>query len=133
MIIFDRQDELSAWIADKTDGAYSIETGRFIGYQIGGKIAAVVACTDYNGASCQYHIAIDTIAPVPFLEFCFDYGFNQLGLNKILTVIDGNNDKSLRFSQKLGFEIAKEIEQAGKNGKSLYIMSMSREQCKFLK
>lgn len=132
MIIVDRQKELSEWIGKSTGGTYSTETGIFIGYEINNKISVVVACTDYNGCSCQFHIGIETIAPINFLKFCFQYGFEQLKVNKILTVVESSNVKSLRYSQKVGFKIECKIENAGKNNGDLYILSITKPDCRIM-
>lgn len=131
MIIIDRQQELADFIGEKTGGTYTPITGRFIGLETAGRIVACVAYTDYNGKSVQMHVACETRFNMDFLVFCFDYAFNRLMINKALTVVDSTNQKSLRFSQKLGFEIAHTIKDAGKEG-DLYLLSMVRAQCKLL-
>ena len=88
MLVLDRQRELADWLGAITNGTYSPDTARLIGLELNGEISVVVACTDFNGTSCQYHIGIAKIAPVWFLKFCFNYGFNTLGLKRILTVVD---------------------------------------------
>jgi [ribosomal protein S5]-alanine N-acetyltransferase len=39
---------------------------------------------------------------------CKDYGFNQIGLNKLISIIDPRNIASIRVAEKIGFVMEKE-------------------------
>lgn len=39
---------------------------------------------------------------------CRDYGFDQLGLLKLISIIDPNNMPSIRVAEKIGFRKEKE-------------------------
>lgn len=130
MIIFDRQAELSQWIAEKTGGTYATLTSRFIGLELNGKITAVTAFTDYNGASIQMHVAINRITK-EYTHLCFDYVFNQLKVKKVIGLVESNNAKALRFDKHLGFIEEYVIKDAGRSG-DIHILSMTREQCRFI-
>jgi ribosomal-protein-alanine N-acetyltransferase len=46
---------------------------------------------------------------------CKAYGFNQLGLNKLISIIDPKNVPSIRVAEKIGFTKEKEAFIFGKN------------------
>lgn len=131
MITLQPIEDLKDFISNKTGGTYSTETAAFIGWSVNGKLKAVVACTDYTGRSCQLHIAVDGFVRPYFYLFCFQYAFNQLGVNTILTTIDSTNIKSKRLSEHLGFKCVYTIQDAGKYG-DIYLMSMKRFECRIM-
>ena len=131
MIVVDRQQELADWIGQKTNGIYSPITGRFIGLELNGKLSAVTAFTDYNGSSIQMHVAIDPRINKEYTQFCFRYPFNQLGVKKVIGLVESNNAKALRFDKHLGFIEEYVVKDAGRHG-DIHILSMTREQCRFL-
>ncbi|WP_027409735.1 GNAT family N-acetyltransferase [Anoxybacteroides tepidamans] len=45
---------------------------------------------------------------------CREYGFGQLGLNKLISIIDPNNIPSIRVAEKIGFTKEKEVFIFGK-------------------
>jgi [ribosomal protein S5]-alanine N-acetyltransferase len=55
---------------------------------------------------------------------CKEYGFNQLGLNKLISIIDPRNIPSIRVAEKIGFTKEKEFFMFNKNH---YIYSGSKE------
>lgn len=128
MIIMDRQEELSVFIHELTGGMYPLESCRFIGYTRKNKIISCVAATDYTGGSVGFHVASIGIMPLHYLKFCFEYAFNILKVNKILTTVSSENKKSLKFSLHLGFVIEHTIKQAGRIGNDLHILSLKKEQ-----
>ena len=131
MIVVDRQQELADWIGQKTNGIYSPITGRFIGLELNGKLSAVTAFTDYNGSSIQMHVAIDHRINKEYTQFCFRYPFNQLSVKKVIGLVESNNAKALRFDKHLGFVEEYVVKDAGRHG-DIHILSMTREQCRFL-
>jgi len=46
---------------------------------------------------------------------CKAYGFSQLGLNKLISIIDPKNAPSIRVAEKIGFTKEKEVFIFGKN------------------
>jgi len=131
MIVIDRQQELAEWIGRKTNGIYSPATARFIGLEFDGKLSAVTAYTDYNGSSVQMHVAIDHRINKEYTRFCFGYAFNQLGVKKVIGLVESNNHKALRFDKHLGFVEEYVVKDAGREG-DIHILSMTREQCRFI-
>ena len=77
------------------------------------------------------HVAIDYRINKEYTKLCFDYAFNQLKVNKVIGLVESNNHKALRFDKHLGFIEEYVVKDAGKNG-DIHILSMTREQCRFI-
>jgi RimJ/RimL family protein N-acetyltransferase len=67
-----------------------------------------------------------------YLRVCFDYPFNQLKVKKIIGLVDSQNTDALKFDENLGFVTEYILQDAGKTA-NLHILSMTRQQCRFLK
>jgi RimJ/RimL family protein N-acetyltransferase len=132
MIVTDRQQELCDWLSNRIGGVFSIKNCMFIGLETGGKIVAVTGYSDYNGSSLQMHIGIDGKLNREFTTFCYRYPFEQLGIKKVVGVVDSGNKAALKFDLHSGFVVEHIIKDAGKNDGDVYILSMTKEQCKFL-
>jgi hypothetical protein len=62
----------------------------------------------------------------------FDYPFNQLKCSKLCGTIPSTNDELLAINKRLGFIVEATIEGAYPGGDML-VLSMTREQCPWLK
>lgn len=127
----ERQQELADYISEHAGGTYTVDAGYFFGLERNGKLAAVVAATDYKVRSIGFHIAATGMLSIEFLKYCFDYAFNFLGVNRIVTTVDSTNLKSMRFSERVGFILEHSIKDASREG-DLNIMTMTRKQCYLL-
>lgn len=128
-------DELCRWVAERTGGAYYSGSGSSIGLLKDGAIVAGVLYDNFTGKAVQMHVASDGSRKWmnrEYLRTCFDYPFRQLGVNKVIGIVDSTNTDALRFDQHLGFVTEAVIKDAGKHG-DLHILSMTRQQCRFLK
>lgn len=87
-----------------------------------------------EGGSIQLHIAIDNPKYVTRQAICacFEYPFYQLGVKKVLGIVNSTNDSALTFDMRLGFRLEAIISDAYDMG-SMYILSMTREQCRWLR
>lgn len=133
MIVFDAK-KVGPWVCQRTGGTWTGD-GSAIGYEKDGKLIAGVLYDQYNGRSACMHVASDGSRKWmtrDYLWICFDYPFNQLKLNKLLGLVDSTNEKALAFDKHLGFVEEAIIKDAGKHG-DLVILSMTRQQCRFLK
>lgn len=61
----------------------------------------------------------------------FDYPFNQLKVGKVCGTIPSSKLDLRKFNERLGFTVECAIKDAYKDG-DLLIMSMTREQCRWL-
>jgi len=128
-------EDVCRWTARRTGGEYYAGSGQGVGLEKDGELIAGVLFDNFNGRSVQMHVAA-----VPgrrwmtreYLRFCFSYPFDQMGVNKIIGLVDSTNVDAMRFDLHLGFEQEAVIEGAGRFG-DLHILTMTREQCRFLK
>jgi RimJ/RimL family protein N-acetyltransferase len=66
------------------------------------------------------------------LWMCFDYCFNQLGVHKIIAPVPGYIPLSLNLVARAGYTPEAFIEHAFPGGYPLFLLSMTREQCRWL-
>lgn len=130
-IVFDRE-KVANWVLSKIGGA--LENGaQAIGYEKNGELIAGVVYDRYNGQSICMHVAAEGKRWMTreYLWICFHYPFIQLGVKKIIGLVDSTNIDAIRFDENLGFNKEHVIKDAGKHG-DLIIYSMTKEQCRFL-
>jgi RimJ/RimL family protein N-acetyltransferase len=66
------------------------------------------------------------------LWICFDYPFNQLKVKKIFGQVPEWNTKAYEFDKHLGFQDEAVIQDVYPQG-NMMLLSMTRDQCRFLK
>ena len=132
MIVVDRQDELGEWLCSRTGGQYVKGDGTYIGLETGGTIVAVAGYSDFNGASCRAHLAVDGKITPEFLWFGFYYPFEQLKVKKIIGLVSSLNKKALKLDKHFGYVEEAVIKDAVPNG-DLHILTMTKEQCRYLR
>ena len=132
-IITEPKDDLGRWLCHRTGGNYSGE-GQYIGLVNNGVLVAVVGYEDYNGKSIRMHVAAEGKSWLnkEFLWYAFHYPFNELKVTKILGLVDSTNEAALRFDKHLGMIEEAVIKDAAPHG-NLHILTMTRDQCRFLK
>jgi len=120
------QDKLRSWLCSKGGEDYPVET-MCIGQEKDGELIAVVGYNQFTKENCQIHVASTNVYWLSkFLLFAiFDYPFNKVKVEVILAPIVKGNVKSLNLCRKLGFVVAETTND-------LVIMSMKRNQCKWL-
>lgn len=131
MIVFDAE-RIGPWVCERTGGKYEPGTSAAIGLEKDGRLQAGVLYDQFNGRSVCMHVAIEERISREYTRVCFDYPFNQLGVNKVLGLVDSTNEKALRFDKHLGFVEEARIAGAGKTG-DLVILTMTRQQCRWIK
>lgn len=84
--------------------------------------------------SVQMHIAIDNPKNVTrrAISSVFEYPFCQLGVKKVLGIVNSQNHGALTFDLRLGFTIEATIKDAYEMG-DMYILSMTQEQCRWIR
>jgi RimJ/RimL family protein N-acetyltransferase len=120
------QQELRSWLCNKGGENYPVET-MCIGQELDGELIAVVGYNQFTKESCQIHVASTNVYWLSklLLFAIFDYPFNKAKVNVILAPIYKDNVKSLNLCRKLGFVTTETTDE-------LVIMSMKRNQCKWL-
>lgn len=127
-------ERLGPWVCERTGATYVPGSSTGIGLERGGSLVAGVLFDQFTGGSVCMHVASDgTRAWMTreYLGYCFAYPFRQLGVKKIIGLVDSTNERALAFDKALGFKVEHVIEDAGKTG-SLVILSMSRKDCRWL-
>lgn len=130
-IITDDQERIGRWLNEKIRGIYAENTGSYIGLEQDGKIIAATGYEDYTGKSVRTHIAIEGKITKEFLRFIFWYPFEQLKVKKLIGLVSGGNEKALKLDKNFGFveeAIVKDVYEDG----DLHILTMTKEQCRFL-
>lgn len=89
---------------------------------------------EFTGSSIEMHVAGFTPkwGSPDMLWVCFHYPFEQLGCKRILAFVPGDNLKALAFDHKLGFVTEAIIPDVYPKA-DLHVLSMTREQCRWLK
>ena len=133
MIIVEPQDQLKSWASKILDIPLPYDS-QCIGNVLSNELRAVVVFCNFQGKSCQMHIASSGShwMTKDFLKIAFDYPFNKLKLKVIIGVVPGNNEKALKLDRHLGFKEIADIADAHKDG-NLVLLTMRPEYCKWLK
>jgi len=132
LIITEPQDILGPWLASRTKGRYLPGADFHIGNMRGDNLVAVCGFGDYNGASMRIHIAGEgNWLTRDYLRYCFDYAFNFVKVKKLIGLVESQNAKALRFDKHLGFAHEHTIKD-GVPGGDLVILSMTRDQCRYI-
>jgi RimJ/RimL family protein N-acetyltransferase len=94
-----------------------------------------VVYDNYNpGGSIQMHVAITSPKYVTrrAISAVFEYPFYELGVKKVLGFVSSENYEALTFDIRLGFQVEAVINDVYEMG-DLYILSMTQEQCRWLR
>lgn len=98
----------------------------------GRELLGGVVFTNYNGRSITMHMAGQPgWVNLRLIWLVFDYAFMQLGVEKVLGVVDSTQEKVLDYDRRLGFKEVARIPGAIPDG-DIVVLSMSREECKWL-
>lgn len=133
MLVLNNHEHARA-IAKEAGCFFNPECDHCISRAEDGRLLGGVIFTGYTGASIGLHVAgfdprwLDR----DMLWMTFHYPFEQLGVRKITGTIPSGNRKALLFNRKLGFAEEARIADVFPDG-DLVIMSMTRDQCRWLK
>ena len=131
MIVTAQQSRMVDWLCTKLERK-GTPNMRCIGNMVDGKFVGVVGFDEWNGASCQIHIAgFGNWLTREMIRFSFDYAFNVEKVKKIIGFTPASNVRAVRFNKHIGFKVEYEIEDAHPDG-SLLVMSMRREECRHI-
>lgn len=130
MIVTDK-DRIGPWVCERTGGIYEPSTSTAIGWEIDGELVAGTLYDQFNGRSICMHVAVEKPVTKTFTKACFEYPFKQLGVKKIIGLVDSTNESALRFDHHLGFVEEGRIKDAGKHG-DLILLTMSRRECRWI-
>jgi L-amino acid N-acyltransferase YncA len=125
-------DIIGEWVFERTGGVFEPKASSTLGWENeDGRLTAGVVFDQYNGRSLCMHVALERPLYRGFLRSCFRYAFDQLGVLKVIGLVDSKNEKALRLDRHLGFIEEAKIKDAGKTG-DLIILTMTRPQCRWI-
>lgn len=130
--VFDESERVGRWTFKRTGGTWGDPDAVAIGLEKEGQIVVGVVFDHYNRASIAMHVAVEGkwIAR-DFIRVCFRYAFGQLRVRKVIGLVDSSNAKALKMDRQLGFVTEAIIRDASPGG-DLCILTMTREQCRWL-
>lgn len=132
MIVFGPHDVLGAWLCQRIQYVPTPNLRCLGNITEDGKIIGVVGFDNWNGASCQMHVAGEgNWVSREFLRCTFDYAFNTAKLNVVIGAVPSGNKRALKFDKHVGFTEVASIEGGHPDG-SLVILSLRREDCRYL-
>ena len=133
MITTFNQEGLKDWICDRLRMTPTAHFQSIGSVSVEGILLGVVGFDNYNGSSCNLHIAGDEgFLTKNFVKAVFDYGFNELGCNVIICTVDGSNEKSLNLVKRFDFKEIAMIPDASRFG-NMHIFTLHRKDCKWIK
>lgn len=111
------------------------EDSVYIALVDGEKIRGVTVFTDYRGDSISLHGAgafVGWMTP-RYVRFVYDYIFNQLGCKRVGVMVRTDNIKAIVTDLKMGYKFEGCLRHADTDGSDLYIMGMTREECRWIR
>jgi len=93
-----------------------------------------VVYTGFTGGAIFVHMAgisganLRSWAYPDFLWMVFDYAFHQLGVRRLMGLVDATNQTALEIDRRLGFEVAAVLPDMTADGGAVYILTMHRDQ-----
>lgn len=133
MIECGRQEEMVQYLKDKLQWIPSPAARTIGSVDKDGRILGVVGYDNWNCASCTMDIAGEPgWLSKQLIWAAFDYPFNVLGCNVVLSSIASTNKRSLSINERLGFKTECVIPSAHPKG-DLVIRSLRKEDCVWLK
>jgi hypothetical protein len=108
----------------------------FIGWvsEDDGKLKFLVCFNAFMGKVCQIHVAAVEnwhFTPKQMLKATFDYAFSVLGRERLIGIVNGNNEKALKYDEHLGFKEAYRMPGMHDDGGDIVLMTMDRADCKY--
>ena len=129
-VFTDDQERIGKWFSEVN--GYDTIGMTFIGLESHGKIVGAAGYNCYNGKSMQMHVALKGWFTKEAMWYAFHYPFVELGLHKLIAPIPSTNVKSLRVAKHFGFIPEAIIKDAAPDG-DLHLLTMTKEQCRYLK
>ncbi len=98
-----------------------------------GRIRGMVGFDGWTDGSVGMHVALDTPnAARALIRPAFLYPFVQVSRRVVIGVTAGNNYRAIRFNLRLGFREALRIPDGWAPGVDLVVMTMRREDCRWI-
>lgn len=132
MIYTHNQKYLIGWLAKRNQWSPSERAIAIANVDSNGSIRGVVGIDNWNGASCEMHMAGSTgWLTRSVLRTSFTYAFDELKCNKIVIGLINPKPELMELELRIGFKVEHVIEDAAPGG-GLVLVTMDRASCKWL-
>lgn len=136
-IIYGRGGYVLEWLADRIlhDGETFPEDATWIALVEDNNILGATCFTNLRGKSIEMHFAGAKTGWLTrkFIWRCFYYVFVELGCLRAIGLVRKDNLKALITDIKLGFTVECLMRHADDDGEDMYLLSMLKDECKWLK
>lgn len=122
------------YVAERTKCRFDPELDQAIGTVDDAGVLGGFVVSDFTGVSVSMHMAgrNATWMTRDLLWLLFDFAFNQLGVKKIFVMANGDNPNALVQDLRAGFQVEAVLQGLYYDGPT-YVLSMTRERCRWLK
>lgn len=124
--------EVGYWVAEQLGRGYFAERCQAIGLRKDGVIVAGAIYENYNGRSIMAHIAFQGRLTPSFIAAIFDYAYNVCGVEKVISVIEDTNTKSIHVCENMGFSEEARIRDSHLGGDQI-IYTLKKADCRFIR
>ena len=127
--------EIAEWVADELNIDTFGKCRAIAAFDESGIIAGVVY-HNYRSPLISMEMTIASVSPKwankRTIRAFFDYPFSQIGLARVTSITDVENQHSVAFQKRLGFKQEGLIRQGYENGNDAVLMGMLRKECKWV-
>lgn len=135
-IIWDQDKRIIDFVANRVDEQEFLKPAGAIGIEKNGELIGGVVYDCYTGSNVMMHVASggnkNWLHPA-YLYFCFAHPFNTLKCNVITGLVREDNKQALDFDINLGFKHTGRLPQACSDGTDILILTMLKQDCRYLK
>lgn len=134
-LIYDRQDELLAWAAERIGIARFRPDAKAIGRHRDGKLVGVVVFDGFSSTDCNVHLASDGSKhwmTRSFATAALAYPFIQLGYRRITGLVHAEDAATLAFDEHFGFKREGLHRCAAEDGGDVISLGLLRSECRFI-
>jgi RimJ/RimL family protein N-acetyltransferase len=132
MIVINQKEWVGEFVADRMGVTSDWDKYEAIGISKNGVLVGGVVIDSYLGGMCSIHCAGDgNWLTRDFIKCVFNYAFNQLGCNAILNVVSSGNERSLRFTKHLGFNVV-HIVKGGRGDNDAVLLELQKSNCRWI-
>jgi RimJ/RimL family protein N-acetyltransferase len=140
--LYQDQDRLIAWAADKMGDTYLTPNGfqfrtdaRAIGHSRNGAIVGVAVFDTFSDTDCLLHVVSDGSRRWLTRQFILKtllFPFGQLGLRRITSLVSVLNEDSVRFCNDFGWKLEGVLRKAGPRGENMFLFGLLRTECRWI-
>lgn len=134
-IVSGPSDVIASYVAHKVHMPDGFGACTSLGLLENDALIAGVVYNDFSGHNVFMHVGAEDgrrWMTKEFLHVCFDYPFNQLGVDRVTGWVEESNFDARKFDEHLGFELEARLKGAARDGKDVLIYVMWKDKCRFI-